>query len=46
MIEDGNNVPAWLANKDYNFDYKLNTAALIRVSENIPRSQLFHVQVA
>ena len=33
MLEDGDEVPDWLRNGDYEFEYHLDTAALIRSCE-------------
>lgn len=33
MVDDGDEVPTWLINKEYEFEYKLNAAAIIRKSE-------------
>lgn len=33
MVADGNEVPEWLRNGEYEFDYELDTAALIRSCE-------------
>lgn len=33
MVTDGNEVPEWLRNGEYEFDYELDTAALIRSCE-------------
>lgn len=30
MLEDNENIPDWLANGVYEFDYKLDTAALLQ----------------
>jgi hypothetical protein len=34
MLDDGDVVPLWLANGDYEFEYVLDTAALIHVCES------------
>lgn len=33
MVADGDEVPEWLRNGEYEFDYELDTAALIRSCE-------------
>lgn len=34
LLEDGDDVEEWLRNGDYEFEYQLNTAALIRACES------------
>lgn len=34
MVEDGEEVPEWLANGQYDIEYTLSSAALLRQAEN------------